>query len=225
MQLPEKLTQLERKEGIKALYTIHDDYKIFTAYHILGDFEMPIHFVIYPNNMVIGMNSIMNRIYVGKIGEMANSVGGIEGKTEAEITLFYMDVNPLESPLADLSEVEFRHLVSYKDKLYFNGRFFFFDAFGKDQHWWGLYLPESNGTFYEMVPMTKDNWLKNSLAAYLYALIGQSLKVDPRFYLTLRTIEECCNESTREYDKKELSERYESINASLDIPTYPSRFN
>lgn len=56
---------------------------------LYGDYEMPLNLFIDSNNMVIGVNSDLDRFYVGKIGEKCKR----DGEEVIPINLYFADLH------------------------------------------------------------------------------------------------------------------------------------
>lgn len=71
------------------LYRVPEDAKTWRIYHVYGDYEIPLNLFIDSNHMVIGVNSDLNRFYVGKVGEK----GMLHGEEVVPINLYFVDLH------------------------------------------------------------------------------------------------------------------------------------
>jgi len=160
--MPNEQINKYRKEGIKSLFEIPKEHKIFKTYQILGDREISTYFIIYPNNFLIGTCEGWSRIFVGKIGEK-------DCRNRAELTLFYLDYAHLLSYLGeDFSKVEFFKLTKYRETMILedNCTPVFYGSFGKCHE--DMNLPESNGNLYDELKENVDDYIKGCLTSYIY---------------------------------------------------------
>lgn len=208
--MPNELTNLCNKEGIKSLFEIPSEHKIFVATNKSGYYSIPVIFVMYPNNFLIGTDEEFTRIYVGKVGDMPKKDSSV-----LPLTLFYMDFSDAYERCDDEFCPKTTKYLGYMSTSIYDKPLFISKLYDHERTLESVTLPKSNGTFYKQIRELNNDYYRSSIIPYLYAQVQASLEKDPTFYLVLKTIEKCCNESSREYKAEELAKIYQELNEKL----------
>lgn len=173
-----------------------------------GNIDDEISLIMDTNQMVMGVNKYLDRLYVGKIGNKHVNEDDIE---TAEMVLFYRDFK--------LSKVEYKR---YQGWLYINALsnqneeigFIVGDGSSITDSSWPTYLPQSSGNIFSHLPDTSEE--TDTLINQLYILLGIGLKENTDLFSLIETfikISQSSSTLTEESDFDHVYSEYQKENS------------
>lgn len=186
-----------RGSCIYDLYRVPEDSKIWRIYHVYGDYEIPLNLFIDSNNMVIGVNSDLDRFYVGKVGEKC-----MLGREKVlPINLYFVDLHDGEDYLGN-DVCHQGGLQNYWGYVFFNGK-------GNKAYLWGAYgdnyqepcLPYSDGSLFSEIKGLNSDYINKSLSSFVYGMFYEASAKVPAILPLVQTIRKLTAESSLQYSE------------------------